>query len=40
MKELIGANAGIVWEYLSANGEKALKEIKTATKQENINKGK
>lgn len=32
MKELIGANAGIVWEYLSANGEKALKEIKAATK--------
>lgn len=32
MKETIGENAGLVWEYLSENGEKAFKEIKTATK--------
>ncbi|NDW10753.1 winged helix-turn-helix domain-containing protein [Dysgonomonas sp. 520] len=32
MKDLIGANAGTVWEYLSEKGEKTVKEIKTATK--------
>ncbi|MFV0468164.1 MAG: winged helix-turn-helix domain-containing protein [Dysgonomonas sp.] len=32
MKELIGANAGIVWEFLNENGNKTIKEIKAATK--------
>lgn len=28
MKEKIGTNAGIIWEYLDAEGKTALKDIK------------
>lgn len=32
MKELIGANAGKVWEYLEKNGKTALKELRKGCK--------
>jgi hypothetical protein len=32
MKEKIGTNAGIIWTYLDAEGNKSLKEIKKACK--------
>lgn len=32
MKEKIGTNAGLVWTYLSEEGEKDVKDIKKACK--------
>lgn len=32
MKEKIGTNAGIIWTYLDAQGDKPVKELKKATK--------
>lgn len=32
MKEKIGENAGVVWNYLSETGEKNLKDVKKACK--------
>lgn len=32
MKEKIGANAGLVWKCLDAEGKKTLKELKKACK--------
>jgi hypothetical protein len=32
MKEKIGTNAGIIWTYLDAEGNKSLKDIKKACK--------
>ena len=32
MKEKIGANAGLVWEYLNNSGEQDVKDLKKACK--------